>query len=139
MPLKPPNDPFATWAEQNVAKVDDQGFAEGEMKGYSRSGETGGGPKNANDFPLPGTSGPELTKFKNVYPLTAPFAIGDVVCLKSGSVPMTVSDVRSVSGGFHIDTEWFEGPELYGSTFHERQLRKDTPELVSVGRTQEES
>ncbi len=122
------DDPFKLWAEKNVTPVDNRGFSEGEMKGYSQSGETGGRNPNVKDFPPSGTGGNDVAQFKNVYSLTASFAIGDVVCLKSGSVPMTVSDVRFVSGGFHIDTEWFEGPELYGSTFHEKQLTKaETP------------
>ncbi len=45
------NDPFETWAAQNVAKVDERGFSDGEMAGYGQLGATYGVP--GTPIPLP--------------------------------------------------------------------------------------
>ncbi len=45
------NDPFETWAAQNVAKVDERGFSDGEMAGYGQLGSPHGLPETP--IPLP--------------------------------------------------------------------------------------
>jgi uncharacterized protein YodC (DUF2158 family) len=53
----------------------------------------------------------------------APFAMGDVVSLKSGIILMTVEGCRPHKDGFLVDTIWFD---------HNRHVCRDAFDVVSV-------
>ena len=46
------------------------------------------------------------------------FEAGDVVYLKSGSPPMTVSDPLRPPGTGIVDVQWFDGPILIRDAIH---------------------
>jgi uncharacterized protein YodC (DUF2158 family) len=48
------------------------------------------------------------------------YKVSDVVFLKSGSPPMTVSDLARTDG--LITVEWFDGATLHRDCFHPEQL-----------------